>query len=279
MFNIMLPSTRRAIRAWATIGRGFGLPLSRWFGNAHGIGWGNLQNAATIDNSETVILVTPVARRGNFRRMRQLLNALRGVRKNVIIANQRQLKEAGFLSTKVIHQVPGYKEIPMTLIVNTHRKWSNIRQLWEYSPGNDYYLTGYDPNEGRKGYFLCQLPASETPYTSVSQAFAALEPESVTSATDLGRKVRRQGDLFAIEMENINPEDDPHFEQWGAERYGWLLGTNHTATEVIRIGDQTYARGKIIHNPDGRAPDHKPVRLGKKWHLVVKNNVPVEKRR
>ena len=81
----------------------------------------------------------------------------------------------------------------------------------------------------------------------------------------------------------------PIFQQWvedAEENVGRpediaLLGTAHTATEVITMPDGTqYARGMMYHDPElmgeGRERDHIRRRLGdgKVWHMVCKNTVP-----
>jgi hypothetical protein len=81
----------------------------------------------------------------------------------------------------------------------------------------------------------------------------------------------------------------PIFQQWvedAEENVGRpediaLLGTAHTATEVITMPDGTqYARGMMYHDPElmgeARERDHIRRRLGdgKVWHMVCKNTVP-----
>ena len=59
------------------------------------------------------------------------------------------------------------------------------------------------------------------------------------------------------------------------EKRGNLLGTNHVATETVRVGRRTWARGTLTHAPEDRAPDHARVTIGKTWHLIQKNTVPI----
>ena len=61
-----------------------------------------------------------------------------------------------------------------------------------------------------------------------------------------------------------------------------LIGTAHTATEVVTMPDGTqYARGMFYHDPElmgeSRQRDHIRQPLGdrKTWHLVARNTVPV----
>lgn len=151
-----------------------------------------------------------------------------------------------------------------------------------------YYLSGFDTNESRPSYFFCELPPKATPAT-VEEAYVALKPDSVKLAELMGREVKRQGDIFAIPMPNADTrllkrdgqysrmpkrdEVDPRSGDTAGIPY--LLDTNHAASEVVVIDGQTYARGVMSHAPAWRAPDHKRLALGKTWHLVVKNTVPI----
>lgn len=59
-----------------------------------------------------------------------------------------------------------------------------------------------------------------------------------------------------------------------------LYGTAHTATEVATLPDgRQYARGVMYHEPaiigDRRNADHARQTLGKQWHLITRNTVPV----
>jgi hypothetical protein len=151
-----------------------------------------------------------------------------------------------------------------------------------------YYLSGFDENETRPSYFFCELPPGVSP-TTVEEAYETLKPSAVKLAEQFGREVKRQGDIFAIPL----PDTDTRLlKKTGTyqrapkglaaiARAGetadvpYLLGTNHAATEVVVIGGQTYARGAMTHAPAWRDPDHKRLALGKTWHLIVKNTVPI----
>jgi hypothetical protein len=94
-------------------------------------------------------------------------------------------------------------------------------------------------------------------------------------------KGMRQRDLFGKTttpvlsriVEGISEE-----EQEIVRAASMLLGTNHQGTEVIQTHDGTiYARGCLWHVPDGRTNDHVRVKLGKAWHIIVKNTVPVRR--
>lgn len=139
------------------------------------------------------------------------------------------------------------------------------------------FLSGFDVQESRPLYFFCQMPRSAKGCKTVAEAYEALKPELVLEAERAGRAVFRQGDIFAAETLANKRE----LRKRGAtfEKRGNLLGTNHEATEVARLGKLTYARGVLWHRPAGRQADHKRVPMGdqKSWFLVAKNTVPVSK--
>lgn len=160
-------------------------------------------------------------------------------------------------------------------VPTTRRRWA-------------YYLSGFDLNETRPSYFFCELPKSSP--TTVEEAYEVLKPDAVKLAEQMGRDVKRQGDIFAIPMPNadlrqMKRDGGVHIVKpklievdgrlvWSGPRPR-LLETNHEATEIVLYRGQLYARGTIVHNPEGRRPDHKRVPLGKQWHLIVKNTVPI----
>lgn len=138
-----------------------------------------------------------------------------------------------------------------------------------------YFLSGFDVQESRPLYFFCELPRGAKPAT-VAEAYEALKPATVKTAEAMGRPVTRQGDIFAVGM---NGTTKRQLRREGArfERRGQLLGTNHVATEVARMPDgTTLARGTLWHAPPSwRRPDHKRQTMGKAWHVIVKNTVPL----
>jgi hypothetical protein len=132
-----------------------------------------------------------------------------------------------------------------------------------------YFLSGIDRSEWRESFFFCELPPGAQPAT-VAEAYEALKPESVKEAERLGLKVRRQGDIFAIETPTFTPD------QLYVQELVQLLDTNHVADEAVLVGNTSlYARGRMRHRPSGRRPDHRTLNLGKRWHLIVKNTVPL----
>lgn len=134
------------------------------------------------------------------------------------------------------------------------------------------YLSAFDHNEAREVYFLCELP--RTSASTVDEAFEALKPKEVVSAEAAGLTPQRQGDIFAIPTAYTTKELKSRGE---VVKRPHVLGTNHTATEVVITSEGTYARGILRHEPGGwRDADHARIKLGdgKTWHRLVKNTVP-----
>lgn len=151
----------------------------------------------------------------------------------------------------------------------------------------DYFLSGFDANEatplGRKRhglYFLTKLPRK---VHSIADAREALKPASVLLAESEGRRIYRQGDMFAIETSVT----DGDIKDAGGSIEPCpvsLYGTAHTADWVATLPDGTqFAWGKMMHRPDiiesHRTPDHRPLPLKPKrrtWYLVAKNATPIQ---
>ena len=144
----------------------------------------------------------------------------------------------------------------------------------DYRSGSASFLSSFDYQENPPQYFLCQLPANDSPHT-VSEAIEALKPAAVREAEADGLTVTRQGDVFAIPSA-VSTRD---LHRQGATRTrAYVLNVNHTASEVVETPGGTYARGTLRHAPRewGRRPEHAMRRIGdgKTWHLLVKNTVP-----
>jgi len=82
----------------------------------------------------------------------------------------------------------------------------------------------------------------------------------------------------------VLPIDDEGCVTWTETRHRGLYGTAHTADQIAYLPDGTqFAKGEVRHDPfrvlrEDREADHKPLQLpGRKWHLVARNTVPVEK--
>lgn len=153
-------------------------------------------------------------------------------------------------------------------------------QMWGSSGDSqtEYFLSGFDRNEFPALYFLTQLPR---PVTSIKDAREALKPRSVVLAQDAGRRVYRQGDMFAIPT---SLSDQEIRDQGGKIREkGSLYGTAHTATRTAYLPNGTMlAQGIMRHDPlmigAHRHPDHKRLKLKRnRWHVVAKNTTPMVK--
>ena len=134
------------------------------------------------------------------------------------------------------------------------------------------FLSGFDHNETRRSYFFCELPKTDA--VTVADAYKALKPDTVSFAEVLGREVKRQGDIFAIAL-GVNTR---MLTKAGAviTKRGHVFSTDHEATELAVLPDgTTLARGCLRHNPQWRRPDHARLTLGKSWHVLVKNTVPL----
>lgn len=175
------------------------------------------------------------------------------------------------------------------------RGWVNT----PYLRRNVKFLSGFDHGEPHLAYFFCELPKCDA--TTVDEAYEALKPDVVKLAEQMGRNVVRQGDIFAVETtattkdlmakakrvgrRNVPKAIDEREIGHNAEARemraaSMLLGTNHQGTHVIHCKDGTiYAKGCLWHVPDGRTNDHVRQKLGDKWHLIVKNTVPVRRSR
>lgn len=154
----------------------------------------------------------------------------------------------------------------------------HIGGAWRGASRTAYFLSGYDANEFRPSYFFCELPPGVKP-KNLQEAYEALKPEAVVQAEKWGRPVKRQGDIFAIPVTDLPTGGSPDalLSVNGAVS-SYLLGTNHLADDVAWVGGQTYARGDVKHSPAGRPADHQKLRLGKRWHLIVPNTVPISGR-
>lgn len=146
------------------------------------------------------------------------------------------------------------------------------------------FISAWD-NQDTGTYFLSELPH---PVASLDGAYEALKPQTVRLAELEGKRIVRQGDIFAVETDLttrqvkalVRPEDMlpgvPHSINEHITKMGNLLGTNHKVTEqVVLPSGAVLARGILHHKPPFRDPDHRRQWLGKKWHVIVKNTVPV----
>lgn len=140
--------------------------------------------------------------------------------------------------------------------------------------GSAYFLSAFDRNEPGNGlYFMAQLPDGAHPQT-VEEAIDMLKPDAVRFAEDDGLEVLRQGDVFAIPRAGLLTRELTVPPLGGK----YVLGVNHTVTEVRTLGSATFGRGIMRHRPQerDRQPEHRNLKLGdrKTWYELVKNTVP-----
>lgn len=172
-----------------------------------------------------------------------------------------------------------------------HRGRECVFQAKGYDGEPHYYLSGFDRNEWpRPLYFLAELPRE---VASIKEAREALKPPSVLQAEKMGRRVYRQGDMFAIPTKITTEEilkqggtieDREVHGLWSSRRVRarQLYGTAHTATRVASMPDGTQlAWGYLYHEPrlvERTVRDHRPCPLHpRRWHLVARNTVPIAK--
>jgi hypothetical protein len=156
--------------------------------------------------------------------------------------------------------------------------------VWRDQRRTATFISAWD-NQDLRTYFLSELPY---PVVSLNQAYDALKPQTVKLGELEGKHIVRQGDIFGVETEftsqqladMLKPEGmlpgSKHSIKEHIRKMDYLLGTNHVASEsVVLHNGAVLARGLLWHKPEGRRPDHVRQRLGKKWHVIVRNTVPV----
>jgi hypothetical protein len=163
------------------------------------------------------------------------------------------------------HREPAYMDLETHRIV--HPEGHTVT-------GTAYFLSAFDENEPGFGlYFLAQLPEGAEPST-VAEAREALKPDAVKAAERTGLEVLRQGDVFAIAHPELKTRDLAVPTLAGA----YVLGVNHTVTDVRIDFGNTYGRGFMRHRPRefGRRPEHRTLKLGngKDWYALYRNTVP-----
>jgi hypothetical protein len=217
----------------------------------------------------------PLARMGlpnqlTERRWGELYRALRQAGIPVYVVPRAVLENADVRrkSIEVLHSEGRRKfaRPPQQLIRAT------VNPRWGRKSRVAYFLSGYDLNEKGLSYFFCELPPAARP-TTVEEAYQALQPESVLRARAQRRKIKRQGDMFFIQAQG---EEGPPEKSIVTDAR--LFDTNHYVSELARHNGLVMVRGRVFHNPSGRRPDHRAIRLpGKAWWIAVRNTVPVVK--
>lgn len=128
-----------------------------------------------------------------------------------------------------------------------------------------FYLSSFDEQEQRRSaYFLCELPKAAS---RVEEAFSLLMPDSVRRAIESGLIIKRQGDFYFIPCGERLP-----IRTLEINKNQRIFGnSSHVASVHVRLGTEEFVRGVITHSPVGRVRTHKRLRLGKIWHIPVKN--------
>ena len=216
------------------------------------------------------------------RRMRnRILRRARKHRVNVVPVSEASFRQSRLMrhSVKLIHR----QGLECVFTGTVERYYGNDDK-------KGYYLSGWDAQEAslrsRGLYFLTQLPRA---VTTVAEAREALKPQSVIEAERKGRKVYRQGDMFAFPADLTDYEVHQEGEVTERVMLGGnliagqsLYGTAHTADKVATLPNGVQlAWGRLHHNPsligEQRGRDHRPRRLKRnRWHIVVKNTTPMK---
>jgi hypothetical protein len=126
-----------------------------------------------------------------------------------------------------------------------------------------YFISSVDHEDPRRTYFLSELPG---PVKTIDEAYAALIPPAVAYAKALGRKIIRQGDMFAI-LTDTNTKDLPR----PTLKWANVHASSHVATELRYHLGRTFIRGTLRHRPPGRRADHGMKKLGKNWWEAHRN--------
>jgi hypothetical protein len=179
--------------------------------------------------------------------------------------------------------------LPPVDVVDVNGKFESVFKL-----NGKFYLSGYDTQEDPPLYFLCALPH---PVQTVDEAREALKPQSVALSEQVGCRIERQGDIFAIE----SGFGDDDLIGMGAEMFDpitwvaraghhWpptsripIYGTAHTSYHIARLPNNLLlAKGWLLHMPsiigDERRRDHCDRKLGEAdtWWWLTRNTVPLQ---
>jgi hypothetical protein len=139
------------------------------------------------------------------------------------------------------------------------------------------FLSDFDENEPWPLYFLCELPRDNGKARTIADALESLKPGIVLA--NVGKEIKRQGDMFFIPMSELEKVKPIPFRY--PDKNERIHGTNHIARESVKVhGIGTFVRGKIEHDSARRSwngrilsRDHKTIKLDT-WHLAIKNRVP-----
>lgn len=172
-----------------------------------------------------------------------------------------------------------------TVTESVHRLGSSIFSAEGPDGVRHRWLSSFDQNENPAMYFLAQLP-DKGGIRYVTHAVRLLAPKIVQKAREDGRRVFRQGDIFAVETD-LTDEDfashtvakrgrvfqgvrtipAPNRPTWSTaeieipiladeartnlklRRSIMIYGTGHTASSVVQTPNGTYVKGWMFHDP------------------------------
>lgn len=136
----------------------------------------------------------------------------------------------------------------------TVKAWEANTQWWHRATscgvvlrdplGTDhYFVSSWDENESQH-YFLCETPFSHDGY---ADAIEKLKPDAVRQAEREGRRIVRQGDIFAIQTDYTYHPKRAQALKRSAGLGNVIHGTRHYADFVMEAMGGTYAHGRMWH--------------------------------
>lgn len=117
------------------------------------------------------------------------------------------------------------------------------------------FLSGFDHGEPHLAYFFCELPKCDV--SSVDEAYEALKPDTVKLAESMGRRVKRQGDIFAVETTETTRSLKERAKTVGIRHRGRCareLGCEPIAYRIYRDEAPRWNRGSKIVKLDKPEP-------------------------
>jgi hypothetical protein len=147
---------------------------------------------------------------------------------------------------------------------------------------NEYWLMGMD--EG--SYFVSLLPE---PASSIRDAFGILIPEEVREAQEEGREVKRQGEWFFVEANDLAEQlgipktnRSKKADKLGLIRFYPLpdktgqSGRNaHLVTYCYKTDRGLLVSGQVRHvrknDYEEKTGEHRTLRSGKSWYIPYQN--------
>jgi hypothetical protein len=200
------------------------------------------------------------------------------------------------------HQIEDLSQETYLVVERMHRLGESVFWAVDGNGERHRWLSGFDQLENPAMYFLAQLP-DKGGVRYITHAIRLLAPPIVHKARKEGRRVFRQGDIFAVETDMTSDDLRDHRAYYRAELFGtgngglspfastdagyrlrqklMIYGTGHTATEVIPTPRGTFVRGTMFHDPilenirANRPPEHRQVEMDSNaWFLAVRNTVP-----